>query len=319
MLRTLSSFLFFLSFWSLVSAVAIPVVAPVKRATICNGHESLCDRPYSDVTYIGSHDSFAYSPNPWAISRDQVVDVPTQLSLGVRLLQAQGRVNRWNGNMHFCHTSCLLFDGGSVVDYLRTVKSWLDKNPSEVLTLIFTNPERMHVRDVWQPLFDEAGISDMAYVPPSMPLHYNSWPTLGEMIESGKRVVVFMDKEAESYEVPFILPQFQMVWETPYSVTDPTFPCSVDRIAGEVSGPVPTERHMYMINHSLNQNILPIGKGIIIPDVGRAENTNSVRSILDHVEGCAPFGANRRPTYVLLDWVHSGEAFHAAKILNGLL
>lgn len=57
-----------------------------------------------------------------------------------------------------------------------------------------------------------AGISDLAFVPPSLPVKQSDWPTLGEMIDSGKRVVVFLDANADGPEsVPFILPEFQMV------------------------------------------------------------------------------------------------------------
>ena len=91
------------------------------------------------------------------------------------------------------------------------------------------------------------------------------------MIDSGKRVVVFMDAGADSdRSVPYILPEFPNVWETPFSVTDEDFPCSVDRI----SGPLSAEEHMYLINHSLNVEII----GIILPDRVQASQTNSVNS-----------------------------------------
>jgi len=299
-----------LSFLSLVSAVAIPVAAPTKRSTVCNGHAELCSRQYSNVTYVGSHDSFAFSKNVLALSRDQEVDIPTQLALGVRLLQAQS--HRKGKDVHFCHTSCILFDGGKVVDYLKKVKEFLDKNPNEVLTLLFTNPEKISVKKEWKPLFDQAGITPLAYVPPQVPMKQSEWPTLGEMIESGKRVVVFFDKipDNEANAVDFILPEFQMIWETPFSVTDPKFPCKVDRM----SGPLKIDDHMHMINHSLNKNIL----GIVMSDPGSAKTTNSVKSILDHVNGCSPLGGNRAPAFILLDWVNKGEVFKAANILNGV-
>ena len=92
------------------------------------------------------------------------------------------------------------------------------------------------------------------------------------MIDSGKRVVVFMDAGADSdRSVPYILPEFEMIWETPFSVTDSSFPCSVDRIAG----PLNTTDHMYMINHSLNVEIFP---DVIIPDRIHASETNGVDS-----------------------------------------
>jgi hypothetical protein len=39
----------------------------------------------------------------------------------------------------------------------------------------------------------------------------SEWPTLGEMIDSGKRVVVFLDSGADTSQVDFILPEFEMV------------------------------------------------------------------------------------------------------------
>lgn len=98
-----------------------------------------------------------------------------------------------------------------VPDYLKTVATFLSANPNEVLTLIFTNPESLSLSTVWEPAFNASGVADLAYVPPHVPLAQNEWPTLGQMIDSGKRVVVFMDFGAESGEVDFILPEFEMV------------------------------------------------------------------------------------------------------------
>jgi hypothetical protein len=44
-----------------------------------------------------------------------------------------------------------------VLNYLQIVKKFLDKNPSEVLTLLFTNPEGLSPAAVWKPIFDAAG------------------------------------------------------------------------------------------------------------------------------------------------------------------
>ncbi|KAJ7266858.1 PLC-like phosphodiesterase [Mycena haematopus] len=309
--------MFSLSALGLVSAATLALAAtiPVKRATVCNGHTELCGRSYGNVTFVGSHDSFANSEDPLALARDQEVDIPSQLNLGVRLLQAQSHIS--DGVLHFCHTSCDLFDGGPVVDYLKTVKTFLDANPNEVLTLLFTNPEGQSPLNVWKPLFDEAGISDLAFVPPSLPVKQSDWPTLGDMIDTNKRVVVFLDANADGADsVPFIMPEFQMIWETPFSQTDDTFPCSIDRI----SGPLADIDHMYMINHSLNKNIIPfIGDGVLISDPIDAPRINGADSINAHVAGCAPLGGNRNPSFVLIDYVNLGDAFAAVNQLNGLV
>lgn len=51
----------------------------------------------------------------------------------------------------------------------------------------------------------------MAYVPPSVPVKQSDWPTLGELIDRGTRVVVFLDAGADTSQVDFILPEFEMV------------------------------------------------------------------------------------------------------------
>ncbi|KAK7044569.1 PLC-like phosphodiesterase [Favolaschia claudopus] len=304
------------SLFGLLSAatVALAATIPVRRADVCNGDARLCGRSYGNVTFAGSHDRKLALTHLLVLARDQEVDITKQLDLGIRLLQAQSHVK--DGQLHFCHTSCALFDGGLVVDYLKTVKTFLDANPNEVLTLIFTNPENQSPSKVWKPLFDEAGISDLAFVPPSIPVKQADWPTLGDMIDSGKRVVVFLDALADGPEsVDFILPEFQMIWETPFTVTDDKFPCKIDRIGG----PLSAGDHMYMINHSLNKNILPfIGDGVLVSDPIDAPRINGVASIMAHAAGCAPLGADRNPNFVLLDFVNKGDAFAAVKQLNGL-
>lgn len=294
---------------SLVSALP----TPEKRATVCNGHAELCSRSYGSVTFLGAHDSFAYSDNPLDLAADQEVDMIGQLNVGARLLQAQSHINDIDGELHFCHTSCWLYDYGTVQDYLSVIDGWLRANPNEVLTFIFTNPDGASLPDVWAPAFENSGIVDFVYTPPTVPMKQSDWPTLGELIDSGKRLIVFLDHGADTdRSVPYLLPEFEMIWETPFSVTDPSFPCKVDRIAG----PLDTTDHMYMINHSLNKDLF--GTGIIISDPDDAGTTNSVSSILANAAGCEQFSAGRPPNFVLLDFVDIGQGMQAVNLLNGL-
>ena len=179
-----------------------------------------------------------------------------------------------------------------MLNYLKKVNDWLNANPNEVLTLILTNPENVSLQNFWKPAFEQSGVASFAYVPPHLPMKQNEvrllpldpaprapcltsrapqWPTLGQLIDSGKRVVVFLDNGADDdRSVPYLLPQFSNVWETPFSVTDDSFPCKVDR----TKGPLAPADQMYMINHSLNVEII----GIILPDRVQASQTNSVNS-----------------------------------------
>jgi len=295
-------------------STAVGLTIPSKRAQLCNGHAELCDRKYGNVTFLGSHDSFAFSGNPFALARTQEVDIKSQLTMGVRMLQAQSHMN--NNELHFCHTTCGLFDGGTVEAYLKKVKHFLDRHPNEVLTLVFTNPENLSVSKVWKPIFDKAGFTDLAYVPPQPVMSRDDWPTLGEMIESGKRVVVFLDRGAESRTDPavdFILPQFQMLWEDKFDPTNSKFPCKVDRTAG----PLAPSQQLSLINHNLNANIFPIGRGILIPDRLNSPKTNSISSILSHSSHCAQYVEDRNPNFVLLDYVNVGQGLEGVNRLNG--
>lgn len=298
-------------FISHVCGLAIPY--PIeKREQLCNGHAELCGRSYGNVSFIGAHDSFAASGNPLAFARTQEVELVTQLSVyGVRLLQAQAHMN--GNDLHFCHTNCALFDGGKVADYFSKVKHFLDRHPNEVITIILANPESVSTVDVWQPIFESTGLEEMAYVPPQPSMTREDWPTLQEMLDSGKRVVVFMDKATDP-DVPYILPQFDLMWEDEYDPRDPNFPCVVDRSTGDLA----PEQKLNLINHNLNIEILPFGShGFRIPDRLDSPRTNSISSIRNHADHCAPLVNDKAPNFVLLDFVNIGQGPTAVARLNG--
>jgi hypothetical protein len=116
-----------------------------------------------------------------------------------------------------------LFDGAPVEAYLTTVKSWLDANPDQVLTLLLTNPEGLSLPDVWAPSFENNSISNYTYISPSTPVAQSDWPTLGELISVQIRVVVFLDAGTDGADglVDHILPEFQMIREILFSQMDP--------------------------------------------------------------------------------------------------
>jgi len=291
---------------------ASAAVLPKRQATVCNGQASFCDRSYGNITFFGAHDSYAFSTDPLALARDQEVNITQQLELGVRMLQAEGHLGS-DGQLHFCHTSCLLFDGGLVTDYLNTVKSFLTANPTEVVTLLFTNSDGLDVPTVWEPTFTSTGTDTLAYVPSTIPLPITQWPTMGEILNDSKQLVVFLDSGANTTATPFILPEFEMIWETPFDQTDASFPCSINRTAG----PLPNDEHMYLINHFLDIAVLG-DQSILIPDLPAASNTNSLDQVLADANGCVPIGANRNPNFILMDWVDIGDGQAAADQLNGV-
>jgi len=205
-----------------------------------------------------------------------------------------------------------------VENYLRKVKTFLDANPNEVLTLIIANKMTTPVMSKWKAVFDKSEMTALAYVPPQPIMSRHDWPTLSDMISLGKRIVVFMDKGLEGRKdanAESMLPEFKMVWEDRYDPTDITFPCKVDRTAG----PLAPREQLNLINHNLNANILPVvgQHGFLLPDRLNSPRTNSVDSILKHAAHCSRIVDDRNPNFVLVDYVNVGQAALAVDKLNG--
>ncbi|KAK9235885.1 PLC-like phosphodiesterase [Lipomyces kononenkoae] len=273
----------------------------------CNGHDELCNRQYSNVSFVGAHDSPFVGPLP---QQNQGWSLLEQLDNGIRFLQGQTHREPFTGSLNFCHTSCFLEDAGPVRDYLLTVKTWLDANPNEVVTMLIVNGDFLPVTD-FASEFDNSGITNYTYVPPISPLSIDAWPTLQEMITAGTRLVVFLDYGANVSTVPYILDEFAYFFETPYDQTDPNFSqCKVDRPTNATAA-----GRMYLVNHTLNINLLDLG--ILIPDRDDAATTNSVASIEAQANLCAGL-YGRNPNVMLLDFVDQGEAIPAEDMLNSV-
>ena len=165
------------------------LVSAASAQTLCNGHAELCGRTYSNVSQVGTHDSPFVGTLP---SDNQAKSVTDQLNAGIRFLQGQSHLDSFK-QLSLCHTSCFLEDAGSVTGYLGTVKTWLDANPNEVLTILLTNGDNVDV-SMFDKAFSDSGIKNYAYIPPKSPLAIGDWPTLGDMIKANARLVVFLGK-----------------------------------------------------------------------------------------------------------------------------
>jgi hypothetical protein len=54
------------------------------------------------------------------------------------------------------------------------------------------------------------------YSPTAGQLTINEWPTLGSLIDSGKRVLAFMDNQADFTQVPYLIDEFSNMFEDAY-------------------------------------------------------------------------------------------------------
>ena len=134
-------------------------VALILLLTLC-GHAEYCSRIWSNVSQVGSHDSAFVGD---LVTQNQHLSVTDQLNAGIRFLQGQTHKNIF-GTLELCHTSCFEEDGGSVKDYMTTVKTWLDANPNEVIMMLLTNGDSVDP-SMFDDVMSSSGLKSYSFVP----------------------------------------------------------------------------------------------------------------------------------------------------------
>jgi len=292
---------------SLLLAGADVDARSLRRATICNGDSSLCDRSYGNVSFVGAHDSYAVGTNSVSVNQDY--DVTQQLNDGIRMLQLQ--VHNSSGTLQLCHSSCFLFNGGTLESYLGKVKTWMDSNTNDVVSILIVNSDNLAPTE-FDAVFKAASVDTLSYSPPSSSLTFSAWPSLGEMIDSGKRLVTFLDNAADTSVVSYLIDEFTNIWESAFDVTDTSFNCDVNRTKGDNS------TQMFLINHFLDK----IELNTVVPDVDAANQTNAVSgvgSLGQQVTTCVT-DYGRPPNFMLVDFYEfgGGSVFQVAATINGV-
>ena len=247
--------------------------------TSCNGSPALCSRPLNDVIFPGTHNSFAASTEPGWYFANQTYPIARQLSDGIRAFlidihygvydPATGRVrtdltaegsdrnkvaqqlpptalrvaDQVAGGIglgtltgkpqpYLCHTLCEL--GAEPLDReLDGVATFLRKHPDQVVILI--------VEDYVPPSTIEQAFAASRLAQYAATLKRNApLPTLGELIKSGHRLVVFAEEKGGSPS--WYMPAFSFIQDTTLGAVHPG-QLSCARYRGDKDSP------MLLLNH----------------------------------------------------------------------
>lgn len=312
--------------WSLLIQAALSAVLAPRNTTIaCNNSPALCSRAYSNITQLGAHDSpflnnaSASNSITFSDAGNQNINSVAQLTAGVRLLTAQ--VHNNNGAWHLCHTSCSLLDAGTLSAWLSTIKTWLDGNPNDVVTILLVNSDDASAEDL-NAEFKAANITSYAYQPPSTTTALATWPTLQEMISNNTRLVTFVADLLPSANTvaPYLLDEFTFVFENPYNVTSlSNFSCVADRPPAvfEQTATAISSGRLPLVNHFLDTSE---GLGIDIPDLANITITNGktgIGSLGAAASDCsAAYG--KAPAFLLVDFFDEGSTISVINSLNGI-
>lgn len=309
-------------------SVFFSTVFAAERA--CNNSPGLCSKSYDQITHLGAHDSpfLRDASTGFSSFGNQFFDSITQLDAGARLLSTQVHVasnpNTKARELHLCHTVCELFDMGKLSDWLYQIRLWMDANPSEVVTLLLVNADGIDAREL-EGEYAKADIAHYGYVPPDIhkpPPQSNetsqTWPTLGEMVDKGERLVSFVNPlKSDQENAPYLLNEFDFLWENAYDVTDSTqFACTPDRPANKTIAEMRDSGRLFMMNHLLYWQQ---AFGIQVPDIRTVNETNSWNTgpgaLGTHMVDCGN-EVTRQPTFVLVDFFNVGPAIDTVDIFN---
>lgn len=287
---------------SSTTASSTTTAAQPTNTVPCNGYPEFCTRPYSNITHVAAHNSPFVRPGN--LASNQELPVLSQLNDGVRMLQFQ--VHDQNGTLQLCHSSCDLLNAGTLQAYLTTVFEWMQRNPYDVITILMGNYDVLDAQRFVEPV-QNSGLLKYAYTPPKSPMALDDWPTLGEMILRQQRVVFMLDYEANQAEVPWLMDEFAQMWETPFSPTERSFPCTVQRPPDQPDD-VSRDR-MYMANHNLNLEVAIAGISLLIPATNVINETNAVEGYGSaglQIDDCTS-DWDRPPNFLLVDYYNQGN------------
>jgi hypothetical protein len=305
------------------SAILPFLYTPSTAQNACNNSPSLCSRAYNNITYLGAHDSpfLRNQDTSFSTSGNHYYNTTAQLQSGVRMLSAQVHKTNESGTeaWHLCHSSCGLLDAGSLQDWLTEIKTWMDSNTNDVVTVLLVNSDNASP-SILGPQFAASGIDKLAYTPPSLTTAPQRWPTLDNLISNGTRLMTFVASLPQpSTDFPYLMDEFTFMFENNFENINPSnYSCNPSRPTnlGTPSAALGSGR-MFLMNHFLYDQQ---SFGIQITNATYANVTNAqtgLGSLGTRIQNCTGV-YGKPPTFVLTDWTNMGPAIASVDDANGV-
>jgi len=209
--------------------------------------------------------------------------------------------------------------------WLGEIRTWLDSNPSEVVTVLLVNSDNASASDI-AAQYAAAGIEHYAYHPDSQTKAPGEWPTLQTLINNGTRLLNFVAslEPASNTAAPYLMDEFTFMFENNYENTAPSdYSCTANRpssVNGQTAAAL-SANMMPLMNHFLYNTTNLLGTTIDVPDSDYANVTNAPSGGVGNLGDAAAECSNaygRAPTYVLVDFFNEGPAIESVDRLNGV-
>ncbi|MDQ0694028.1 hypothetical protein [Streptomyces sp. W4I9-2] len=306
---------------ALAGVLLVPPVFGPSAPRQCLGSSRLCELRYDEAAYLTSHNAMSTTADRF-IGPLQDPDITTQLNTGVRALQldtyrwespqdivarldspeftpeqrrlisgAVDKVNPPREGLWLCHGVCR---AGAIelVPALEDIGDWLRAHPTEIVTLIVQDD--ISPEDT-EEAFHAAGLDDLLHTPSEDP--DAPWPTLEEMIDSGRRLVVFAEKA--DGPAPWYRNFYRYGMETPFAFRSPSEMTCAPHRGG-------TGKQLFLLNHFITN------AGGSRLDAGRV---NARDWVLERTRACE-VERGSPVTFIAVDYTTVGDALGAVNELN---
>lgn len=267
------------------------IVLPFVTSAQCNGSQELCEKRYDEVAYLTTHNAFNASSEGFNLA-NQTYGLTQQLEDGVRALMLdvydeEGVATVYHG-FSFLGTATLESN-------LTEIKSFLDANPNEVVTLLFETYISANMMDT---VITNAGLKSM--------LHAQTlgepWPTLQEMIALDKRLVFFSDHNNAEIGQDWYHYMWDFIVETDFENHSPNdFSCGFNR--GN------SNNDLFIVNHFVTDATFGTGQ------TNQASVVNELTYFYDRVYGCQ-MQKQKFVNFPTVDFYELGQTLAVVDSLN---
>ncbi|MFG3137546.1 hypothetical protein ACGFZA_15195 [Streptomyces sp. NPDC048211] len=306
---------------AMAGVLLVPLAVNQSVARACQGSTRLCELRYDEAAYVTSHNANSTTYDRF-IGPLQDPAITAQLNAGARALQidtyhwetsqeitqrldtpdfspeqrrliasAVDRLNPPREGLWLCHAVCR---AGAIelVPALTALGAWMRENPGEVVTLIVQDAIS---GEETEQAFRQAGLDDLLHTPDPDPR--KAWPTLGEMVDSGRRLVVFAE-EADG-PAPWYRNFYRYGMETPFAFRSPAAMSCVPH-RGD------TGKRLFLLNH-----FITVAGGSRL-DAGKV---NARDYVLDRAHRCERERGSP-VNFVAVDYTTIGDVRGAVAALN---
>ena len=253
----------------------------------CNGSSDVCNKKYNEVAYLTTHNAFNSQQDGFSYP-NQNNNIATQLNDGVRGLMID--VYDDNGTTVVYHGFSFL-GSEPLSTYLNDIKSFLDNNPNEIITIIFQNDIGVSANAIENDFY-QAGLTNYLHTQNK----FSHWPTLQTMINTNKRLVVFNEVNNASASQGW----YHHIWDFAVEINYGSINCDYGR--GNASN------SLFVFNHFVTS-------GIGTASISEAQTVNSNPYFIDHVTQCQQ-KQSKFPNFITVDFYDLGDAMAVVNQLN---